>query len=215
MKKIIIIGAGGNSKVIVDIILARIREYGEFLEILGFLDDDKSKEIMLGYSVLGSIESISSYSNDASIVFVDAIGSNRVRQQIYGKYYGVNWYTVVHPSAIIGNRVKIGEGSIIMAGVIINADSKVGKKCIINTGAIIEHDNEIKDFAHVASGTVTAGAVSIGKATMLGTGSKVIQGIKIGDGTMIGAGAVVINDIPGNCTAVGVPAKIIKKEDKL
>jgi UDP-perosamine 4-acetyltransferase len=44
---------------------------------------------------------------------------------------------------------------------------------------------------------------------MLGTGTKVIQGLKIGKNTMIGAGAVVISDIPDNCTAVGVPARVI------
>lgn len=42
----------------------------------------------------------------------------------------------------------------------------------------------------------------------LGTGAKVIQGLSIGPNTVIGAGAAVIRDIPADCLAVGVPAKV-------
>lgn len=55
-----------------------------------------------------------------------------------------------------------------------------------------------------------SGEVEIGEAVYVGTGAKIINQLKIGDNTIIGAGAVVAKDLPANCTAVGVPAKVIK-----
>lgn len=207
MKKIIIIGAGGNSKVIIDIILAR-KQAGEDIEIIGILDDDASKTSLRGYPNLGPVESIEKYTAEADVFLINGIGSNTIRKEVCLMYSDKKYFTAIHPSVLIGGGVLIGSGSVIMPGAIINADTIIGKHVLINTGAIIEHDNVIEDFVHVASSATTAGNVQIGETSMLGTGAKVIQGIKIGKDTMIGAGAVVISDIPDNCTAVGVPAKV-------
>ncbi|MDD4564902.1 MAG: acetyltransferase [Eubacteriales bacterium] len=209
MKKIIIIGAGGNSKVIIDIILSRI-ELGEKIQIMGILDDDENKKSLTDYPVLGPVSRISTFRENKEIYFVNGVGDNHTRKRIYETYSIEQYYTAVHPSAIIGSRVTIEQGCVIMAGVIINAGCSIGKQALINTGAIIEHDNRIGAFAHVASGAVTAGNVTVGECSMLGTGTKVIQGISIGSCVMIGAGAVVIGDIRDNATAVGVPVRIIK-----
>lgn len=210
-QKLIIVGAGGNSKVILDAICERKRLLNEGLEILGFLDDSDSKEEVKGYPVLGKVSGIKTYEEQEDVAFVDAIGSNFVRKSLYEQYSGARWYTVIHPSAIVGSGVRIGEGAVIMPGAVINADACIGKKALINTGAIVEHDNCIGDFVHLASGVTTAGNVQVGESAMLGTGAKVIQGLSIGARTVIGAGAVVISDIPEDCTAVGVPAKVIKQ----
>lgn len=208
MKKIIIIGAGGNSKVIIDIILSRI-ELGEKLQIMGILDDDETKKSLMDYPVLGPVGMIPTFREDKEIYFINGLGDNLTRKRIYEKYCNEQYYTAIHPSAITGSRVTIEPGCVIMAGVIIHAGCGIGKQALINTGAIIEHDNRIGAFAHVASGAITAGNVTIGECSMLGTGTKVIQGITIGSCVMIGAGAVVIGDIRDNVTAVGVPARII------
>lgn len=212
MKKIIVIGAGGNSKVIIDLLHCRIQT-GDELQILGILDDDRDKTELMGYPSLGSVESMEKYLGDPDIYFINGIGNNETRKKVYDKYSKAQYYTAVHPGALIGSGTSIGTGSVVMPGAIINVDSSVGKQVLINTGAIIEHDNVIEDFVHVASGAATAGNVQIGELSMLGTGAKVIQGIRIGKNSMIGAGAVVISDIPGNSTAVGVPARVIKKAE--
>jgi acetyltransferase EpsM len=209
MKKIIILGAGGNSKVIIDIIQSRILA-GEELEIIGILDDDANKVRLKGYPNLGPVSSMDHYKADPEIFFVNGIGSNAIRKKVFQQYPEVQYYTAIHPSALIGSDVVIGPGSVIMPGAIINTGSRIGKHVLINTGAIIEHDNIVGDFVHVASGVTTAGNVEIGETSMLGTGTKVIQGLKIGKSAMIGAGAVVVSDIPDNCTAFGVPARVKK-----
>lgn len=210
MKNIIIIGAGGNSKVIADIIHERIK-IGEELEIIGFLDDNDLKKEFQSYPVVGPISMINALRHDKQIWFVNGIGNNGIRRELYHQYGDdLQYLTVIHPSVIIGSGVNIGSGSIVMPGVIINSGTNVGKQVIVNTGAVLEHDNIIEDFSHIASGTVTAGNVHVGECSMLGTGTRVIQGICIGSNVMLGAGAVVIGDICDNCTAVGIPAKIIK-----
>lgn len=220
MQEVIIIGAGGNSKVIVDLINAindshqSKKQVEPFFKISGILDDDKAKKHFEGYPVLGEINKINTLKADLPYGFINGIGDNQTRKSIFLEYKEVNWITVSHPTAIISKNVKVGTGSVIMAGAIINSGTVIGKQALINTGTIIEHDNIISDFAHLASGTVTAGGVNVGEASMLGTGTKIIQGISIGKNTMIGAGAVVISDIPSNCTAVGVPAKVIKTNNK-
>lgn len=211
MKKIIILGAGGNSKVIIETILLRKEILQENIEIVGILDDDIHKHSLCGYRVLGKISDIKKYRKRDGVFFVNGIGSNVIRKKVFNQFIDVDWYTVIHPNSIISKTVGIGTGTVIMAGVIINADSKIGNQCIINTGAIVEHENIIEDFVHLASGVTTAGSVRVGEETMLGTGAKVIQGVQIGNKTIIGAGAVVISDMPSNCTAVGVPAKVIKR----
>lgn len=215
MKEIVIIGAGGNSKVVIDIINNMNLKSNE-LRILGLLDDSLEKDSFMGFPILGPVDVAVRYHNQKKVFFINAIGDNKTRSSITERHPELNYITVIHPSAVISNDVEIGGGSMIMAGSVINIGTKIGRGCIINTGAVVEHDNQLGDYVHIASSSTTAGNVQIGDRTMLGTGTKVIQGIVIGSDTMIGAGSVVITDVSDNCTAVGVPAKIIKykKEER-
>jgi len=199
-EKVIIIGAGGHAKVIADIVI----KSGDCL--LGFLDDNKSGESLLGYPVLGKIENINKFEKTAK--FIIGIGNNYARKDISEKY-NLEWYTAVHPSAVIAIDVSIGEGTAIMANAVINPSAKIGMHCIINTGAIVEHDNIIGDYAHISPNAATAGTVSIGELTHLGIGATVRNNISICAECVIGAGAVVVKNIVDKGTYVGVPARRI------
>ena len=89
------------------------------------------------------------------------------------------------------------------------ADWKAGQKVIRAIG-----ENRVRcrigDYAHLAPGCTLGGDVTLGEVAFLGIGARVIPGIRIGRWSVIGAGSVVTKDIPDNCTAVGVPAKVIK-----
>lgn len=71
--------------------------------------------------------------------------------------------TLIHPDAVIGSGVEIGEGTVVMAGTVINPDAVIGKGVIINTGATVDHDDKICDYAHISVGAHIAGTVTIGK----------------------------------------------------
>lgn len=200
---LVIIGARGYAKVVVDIAVRR-----GYKEIV-FLDDDESIKSCMGYPVIGKLCMAKKYSDSDFFV---AIGNPITRERIYNKLTeeGMHLVTLIHPNAIIAENVLIGIGSVVMAGVVINSDCEIGKGCIVDTGATVDHDDLIEDFVHVAVGSHLAGMVCVGRRTWIGAGAVVSNNIKISADCMIGAGAVVIKDIEIAGTYVGVPAKRIK-----
>lgn len=202
-KDVIIIGAGGHAKVIADII------YKSGDNLIGFLDDNlanKGKEIYLGKKVLGTTKDIENYNKN---YFIIGIGNNSIRKKINNEN-NLKLYTAIHPSAIIAQDVKIGTGSVIMAGVVINPGTVIGKNCIINTCSSLDHDNLLEDYVHISPGAHLAGTVSVKEGTWICTGATIINNITIAKNNIIGAGSVVIKDInEENGTYVGVPVKML------
>lgn len=201
MGRLIIIGAGGHGKVLCDI-AEKLNKY----DGIAFLDDNAVGE-RLGYPIIGKVSDAKKYMNDGE--FIVAIGSAEARGRIMDSLtaLGARLATLVHPSAVIGLGVTIGEGSAVIAGAVINPMAKVGRGCIINTRASVDHDCEIGDLAHIAPGATVAGEAKIGARTWIGAGATVINGVSISADCTIGAGAVVVKDITEVGTYIGVPAK--------
>lgn len=197
-KKVIIIGASGHGKVIADII-EQSQDH-----VVGFLDDGVKKgSTVLGYEVLGTIRDLELY---PECEFIIGIGNNATRKMI-ANTYNANWYTAIHPKAIISNYVTICEGTVVMANAIINTSTQIGQHCIINTGAIVEHDNIIDDFVHISPNATLCGVVHIGEKTHIGASATIKNVINITSDVVVGAGSVVIKDIDEKGTYVGVPAR--------
>lgn len=192
MKEVVILGAGGHAHVIADIVSAN----GD--KVLAYLDDNKKLQDRSG--------DISDYINYKDALFVIGIGSATVRERLATDLH-VNWYTAIHPSAVISNSSLIGDGTVVMPNAVINARAKIGVHCIVNTGTVIEHDNEIADFAHVSVGAKLGGMVVVGKKTWIGIGATIKNNVSICANCMIGAGAVVVHDILESGTYAGIPAK--------
>jgi acetyltransferase EpsM len=208
--KIYIIGTGGHAQVVIDAIL------NSGFDVSGIFDDNKSLigQYIFNIPVLGKIEKVREYDDSR---FVVAIGDNETRMQIVEKlgFPDERFFTVIHPSAVIGKNVEIGVGSMVLGGVVINTGTSIGKHCIINTSASIDHHNKISDFVHVAPGTHTGGNVTIEEGSFLGIGVSVIPGIKISKWSIIGAGSVAIEDVPDYATVVGVPGRVIKRRQDI
>ena len=194
--KIYIYGASGHGKVVADI--ARSLGYKEIL----FLDDNSEFK----------------FSPDLpKFPVIIAIGDNKIRANLQTKVQnaGFEVASLVHKSAVISPSAKIGKGVVIMPNVVVNADALIGDGAILNSACVIEHDCVIGKFAHISPNSALAGGVEVGEFSHIGLGSSVIQKIKIGKNCVIGAGSAVIKDIDENCVAVGVPAKIIKRNLKI
>ena len=196
-EEVIIIGAGGHAKVIADIII----ESGD--EVLGFLDDAPSNNKFFFRRILGKVEDAVKFRDDAK--FIIGIGNNETRKQIAEKY-DLEWYTAIHPTAVIGLDVNIGVGSAVMAKAVINTGTMIGRHCIINTASVVEHDNNIAGYVHISPGVMVGGTVDIGERTHIGIGAAIKNNLSITSGCLIGAGAVVVKDIQEQGTYVGVPA---------
>ncbi|MGI6201780.1 MAG: serine O-acetyltransferase EpsC [Eubacteriales bacterium] len=104
----------------------------------------------------------------------------------------------IHPGAVIGRGLFIDHGS----GVVIGETTVIGNNCTIYQGATLGGTGKDTGKRHP----------TLGNNVMVGAGAKVLGPITIGDNTKIAAGAVVLMDIPPNCTAVGIPARIVRKE---
>ncbi|MBQ8868886.1 MAG: acetyltransferase [Oscillospiraceae bacterium] len=198
MKQLVIIGASGHGKVVADI--ARKNNY----ENIVFLDDNDDLSECGSYQVVGNVAQFANYDCD---MFV-AIGNAEIRKKIQKQLEDASKsiVTLIHPNAVVGENVKIGKGTVVMAGAVINPYSSIGKGCIINTCASVDHDNMVADYAHISVGAHLAGSVVVGEATWIGAGATVINNINITDNCMIGAGAVVVKNITEKGVYKGVPA---------
>ena len=104
----------------------------------------------------------------------------------------------IHPAATIGKGLMIDHGM----GVVIGETAEIGNNCTIYQGVTLGGTGKDVGKRHP----------TLGNNVMVGAGAKVLGPVKIGDNTKIAAGAVVLEEIPDNCTAVGIPAKIVKRE---
>jgi len=202
----VIIGAGPHSNVIVDMFLAN----GEYT-LVGLVDSN-SQEPVLNIPVIGNdgvLEEL--YKSGVEYAFV-ALGSNRLREKLCSKAERIGFQIVnaISPHCYISPFAVVGKGVAVMAGAVIQPRTVIGDGDIVNTNASVDHDCVVGDFSHIAPGCAVSGSTFIGSNCLLGTGSRVIDGITIGNKVTVGAGAAVVKDLPDGCTAVGVPAKVIK-----
>ena len=125
----------------------------------------------------------------------------------------IEFPTLIHPSVIIGNKdyVEIGRGCIICAANILTTNIHVEDFVIFNLSCTVGHDTIIKNYAAFMPACNISGEVVVEEGAYCGTGVKIINQTSIGAYSIVGAGAVVTKPIPTNSTAVGIPAKVIKK----
>lgn len=213
LKPMYIIGAGGFGREVAWLV-ERVNAAAPTWDFKGFLDDDAA---MWGMEIDGcKIHRGSSFfeqcAQDVWCVF--AIGNAKRRRQGVRRlqeFAHVHFATLVDPGAIVGSRVSIGEGSVVCAGAILTVDISIGRHTIINLDCTIGHDAVLEDFVTVYPSANLSGCVRIGDTAEIGTGAQVIQGVEIGNGSVIGAGSVVIRDVEPYVTAVGSPARVVRR----
>lgn len=209
---LLIHGAGGHTKVLLDVLLKERRH------IIGIVTPHlDSGTNYLGLSVIGNDESVFKYDTQ-EVLLINGIGSLPGKQQRWNlsmmmRERGYRFSRVIHPNSTIATDVLLAEGVQIMAGVIIQPGCKIGQDSIINTGSQIDHDVIIGDNCHIAPGVTISGEVKIGDNVHIGTGAKVIQRLTIGAGSVIAAGTTVYKDVPSG-VKVHQQARIVMEEFK-
>lgn len=208
-KQAIVIGAGGNARVVLSI-LNSINTYN----IVGILDlrENVTDEIILGIPVIGSIDKIKDFDNNIFDIFL-AIGDNSMRRMIFQKVkrYNFSFPNLVSKHAIVDVNSEMGEANIICPRAFVGPSSIIGDNNLINTGAIIEHEACIKDHCHLAPLSVVAGRSFINNECFIGASATIIDKISLSEKIVVGAGSTVINDISISGTYVGSPVKLLKK----
>ena len=106
----------------------------------------------------------------------------------------------IHPGATIGKRFFIDHGS----GVVIGETCEIGDDVLLYQGVTLGGTGKDVGKRHP----------TIGNNVMIGAGARVLGPFSVGNNVRIGAGSVVLREVPDNCTVVGVPAKIVKRDGK-
>ncbi|MBO5099203.1 MAG: serine O-acetyltransferase [Clostridia bacterium] len=117
--------------------------------------------------------------------------SNKTRRK-----YGIE----IHPAAQIGNGVFIDHGM----GVVIGETAIVGDNCTIYQGVTLGGTGKDKGKRHP----------TLGNNVLVGCGAKLLGNFTVGDNAKIAANAVVLSDVPENCTCVGIPARIVRRNNE-
>lgn len=205
MEKLILIGAGGYAKSVLDSI-----DYFNY-KVEGFIDEFSNEQEHLGYPILGKCLEDLEESN--KYVYFISIGNNIKRKYWFDKLISQKKriINVVDNSAIVSPNANIGNGCFVGKMAIINSGAIVGDNCIINSRALIEHGCMVEKHVNMSTNSVINGDVKIGEGSFIGSCSVTIGQLSIGSWSTVGAGAVVVKPVGDGITVAGVPAKTIKK----
>ena len=170
--------------------------------LLGFLDDDRSRwgtEIS-GTLVLGAAEAVADYPDAAVVVCTGHPGDFGSKRRIVERLRlpPERYAMVVHPAAVIPRSCRLGEGTVVLAGVVATADVQVGAHGAFMPQTVLTHDDMLGDYVTVGAGARIAGSVHVGDGSYLGSGCLIREGRMIRAGALVGMGSVVIHDgLPG------------------
>ena len=203
-REIVVVGAGGHARVIVDCLLIA------GWNVIGCTDSDATPRSCAGAPVIGTDDLLGKLRGDGIAHAFCALGDNRLRQRVGHQLIGLGFDLpmLIGPGAVVSPLAQLGAGAAILPGAVVNVDSIIGPLAIINTNASVDHDGIIGTAAHIGPGSALAGEVDVGERSFVATGSAVIPKCRIGADSIIGAGSVVICDIPANVVAFGNPARV-------
>ncbi|MES1147402.1 MAG: NeuD/PglB/VioB family sugar acetyltransferase [bacterium] len=194
-----VIGAGGHAHVVVSTALAA------GFKSIQIVDGSVARhgKSILGCPIIGDFDLFDPSKGPAVI----AIGKNDVRQKVAKSFPQAEWATLIYHFTWIDPSVRIGEGTVVFAGVVIQPEAVIGHHCIINTGSSVDHECVLNDFAQVAPGARLGGNVKMGEGAFVGIGASVHQGACMGAWATLGGGGFLKGSLDAGLTAVGVPAR--------
>jgi acetyltransferase EpsM len=223
--QLVIIGNGGHAKDISEII-ARTplyhhgKEANLHIDEIYYLDDNPermrtSNMDCRGLSIKDAYTKLMSrYGRD--LRYLIGVNSSRDRERIANEMDSIHAIAcdpIVHPTAIMPmDWTMPGLGSVIGPYCVVSKGATIGKHVHMNISSSVNQNSHVGDFSTLSPGARVCGDCTIGKSVQFGANSTVINLMNIGDNVILGAGAVVTKDLPSNCTAVGVPARVISPE---
>ena len=208
MKKILIVGAGGFGRELLQWI-KDINAEKPTWDIGGFLDDNLQAldGVEIDYPVVGTI---SDWQPKDDEVFALAMGKPQLKRMVVEKLKsrGAHFAAVIHPTALVSPFAHYGEGLVMFPYSKLSCNSTVGDFVSILTTPI-GHDNEIGDYTMISGGCNIVRNVKIGKDVFVAAGVCIAQDVVVKDGAYIGLGSVVLKDVKAGTKVFGNPARII------
>jgi len=139
------------------------------------------------------------------------MGDSNDRHKIVNKLpTNTKYFSFIHSSAIIQNKVIVGEGSFIGPYTLINTNVKLGAHTLLNRFNNIGHDSICGDFLSMMPGSIISGNCKLGNKIYIGTNTSIREKLTICDNIVIGLGSSVVKNINKSGTYVGSPTTILK-----
>ena len=213
MQKVVILGAGGFAREVLWV-FREDNKVNRQWEVLGFIDENPENhgKVICDLPIMGVFEWFEMV-DKSGIKVICGVGSPRTKKYFVEKAesLGLKFCSVMEPNVRMSAYVEVGKGTIITAGNIITTQVRIGNHVSVNLDCTLGHDAMIEDDCNIAPGAHISGNVTLREGVDIGTGAVILQGLTIGKWSIIGAGAVVIENVPDHVTAVGVPARVIKR----
>ena len=209
MKSLYIVGAGGFGREVFSWLKA-LAEWGHAWEFAGFVDDNAG--VLAGKQTQAVVvSSLADFRPARETLIVCAIGDPAMRLKVCRELMlrGVDFLTLIHPSAVVGDNCVLGRGCILCPGAVITANVRLGNFVIVNVHSSIGHDAVVGDGVTLSGHVDITGCVEVGEGAFFGTHATTLPGAKIGAYARIGAGSVVLRRVKAGATVMGVPAKQI------
>lgn len=211
--EIVIVGAGGFGREVVDVVEAINANSAEPLwRVRGVIDDapdgvNLDRLDSRGVPYLGT--SIAAIEAGDPCHYVVGIGGTAVRRMIAERFEasGFRAATLVHPSVTVGHGVRIGAGSVLCAGARLTTNIELGVHVHLNLNVTVGHDTCIGDFVSVNPLASVSGDCVIEDEVLIGVAAVVLNGLTVGRGSTVGGAACVVRDVPGGVVVKGVPAR--------
>lgn len=209
-KKICIVGAEGFGRetllCLMDIIALKNLKIEDVCCFM-LLDKDITERTIMGINVIPQ----STFDPKLYKVVVAISDVSRRKFVVESLPPETEYTKIIHPNAIISEWVKIGEGSIITAGVILTHNIKIGIHSQLNLHTTIGHDCIMGNYFTTAPGAKISGNCEFGDNVYLGTNASVRQGISICNDVTVGMGGVVVKNIITSGVYIGNPVNILNR----
>lgn len=213
-KSIVIVGAGGLGKEILEILRYQNKIYQTW-NIVGFADEDEELcgAVINDCPVLGGLDYFREHI-DENIGYVCAISVCEAKKRVVEKLreMGAKCHNVIHPPSVLSELIELGEGVVVFPGAILTVNIKIGDHVLIHTNVGIGHDTVIGNYCTINPSAQIAGENHLGEGVYIGIGAISVPSISIGGWTTVGAGGVVLSDLPERVVAVGMPVRVIKEK---
>ena len=204
MERIVIIGAGGFGREVLQLIDRNL------YKPVGFIDPDTNQFSHLSLPVLGDDSLIPDlHKKDIASCVCVALGNMKKRDKIFDIVikHNLKLPPIIHSSAVVLAQKFVREGVIIYPNVVVMDNCQIGRGVLLNSGVTLGHDVTIGDFSNINPGVNMGGYINVGRQVLVGIGSCIREKVNVGDEAIIGAGSVVLKDVAPKTTVYGVPAK--------
>ncbi len=211
MQELVIFGAGGFAKEVSGIIRDINRETGQY-NLVGYAVDD---EYFIDDTTIHGVKVFNRrwlLEHKEDVKCVCGIGYPKERKAVQSSLIsqGVQFVTLIHPTAIIEDGTVIGEGCIIQHNAAVSYDCRVGKGVFLSDYVTLGHDVEIGDFATCFPKSQISGGARIGDNTIIGSLSFINEKIRVGQNAIVAPGSIVFRNVKDNTHVMGNPARKVE-----